>query len=215
MTRFFSLVLSPFYLGLLLVAHMQAGDAPAVQPAPVVTPHDPAFQRGALDLQIMQGAEFSIQTTSAIRPNIDYQLTVLRLGYMVDAPHGGNLLRGNNEFMLEGVGGPIFQGPGSALGGLSFIYRRNFLSPGAKVVPYLNLGVGGVYSDASHDKTQQALGSDFEFDLQASVGARFRLTPRWSVDAEFAYRHLSNAHIARRNLGTNAIGGVIGVSRSF
>ena len=163
----------------------------------------------------MEGAEISLQTTSVIRPNIDYQLTVLRLGYMLDTPHGSNFLRGNNEFMLEAVGGPIVQGPGSALGGLSIIYRRNFLSPGAKVVPYLNLGVGGAYSDAYHQPAQQALGSAVEFDLQASVGAHFRVSPRWSLDAEFAYRHLSNAHLAERNLGTNGIGGVLGFSRAF
>jgi hypothetical protein len=186
--------------------------APAAQPAPVT---DSAYTRGAIDLQTAEAFELSIQTTSAIRPNIDYELTVIRVGYMLDTPHGSNFLRGNNEFMLEAVGGPIFHGPGSALGGLSIIYRRNFLSPGAKVVPYLNLGAGGVYSDAYHDHVQQALGSMFEFDLQASVGAHFRLSPRWSIDTEFAYRHLSNAHITQRNLGTNAIGGVLGVSRSF
>ena len=186
--------------------------AEAASPAPVT---DPAFQRGAFDLQIAEACEISLQNTSAIRPNIDYQLTIIRVGYMLNTPHGSNFLRGNDEFLLEAEGGPIFHGPGSALGGLSIIYRRNFLSPGAKVVPYLNLGAGGVYSDAYHDKVQQALGGRFEFDLQASVGARFRLSPRWSLDAEFAYRHLSDAHITQRNLGTNAIGGVLGVSRAF
>ena len=184
------------------------------KPAPAVTT-DPIFHRGAWDLQVMEGAEFSLQTTSRIRPNIDYQLTVIRLGYMIDDPHGSNFLRGNNEFIVEFVGGPMFQGPGTALGGLSFVYRRNFLSPGAKIVPYLDLGAGGVYSDAFHDKVQQALGSPFEFDLQAGVGVRFRLGLNWTVDAEFSYRHLSNAHIVDRNLGTNGIGGLLGASYSF
>lgn len=162
-----------------------------------------------------EGVEFSLQSTSVIRPNIDYQLTVVRFGYMVDAPHGSNFLRGNNEFILEAIGGPVFQGPGSALGGLSIVYRRNFLSPGARVIPYLDLGAGGVYSDASHDRVQQALGTPFEFDLQAGVGVRFRLGLSWTVDAEFSYRHLSNAHIVDRNLGTNAVGGILGANYSF
>ena len=197
-----------------LAASAPAGTAAPETAVPAPAP-DPAFQRGAFDLQVAEACEISVQNTSAIRPNIDYQLTVLRAGYMLDTPHGSNFLRGNDEFLLEAVGGPIFHGPGSALGGLSIIYRRNFLSPGAKIVPYLNLGAGGVYSDAYHDKVQQALGGKFEFDLQASVGARFRLSPRWSLDAEFAYRHLSDAHITQRNLGTNGIGGVLGVSRAF
>ena len=134
---------------------------------------------------------------------------------MLDSPHGNNFLRGNDEIMLETEGGPIFHGFGSALGGLSIVYRRNFLSPGAKIVPYLNLGVGGIYSDASHDKVQQQLSGPFEFDLQVSFGAHFRLSPRWSLDAEFAYRHLSDAFITEPNLGTNGIGGVFGVTRAF
>ncbi len=200
---------------LLTLPAIRAGEPDGKTPTVPVAVEDRIFHRGAWDLQVAEAVEFSLQTTSRIRPNIDYQLTVIRVGYMLDDPHGSNFLRGNNEFMLEVVGGPMFQGPGSALGGLSIVYRRNFLSPGARFVPYLNLGAGGVYSDAFHDKVQQALGSPFEFDLQAAVGARFRLGLNWTLDAEFAYRHLSNAHIVDRNLGTNAIGGVVGASYSF
>ncbi len=197
------------------VGSSRAGEPDGKTPAAPVAVEDQIFHRGAWDLQVAEAVEFSLQTTSRIRPNIDYNLTVLRVGYMLDDPHGSNFLRGNNEFLLEVVGGPMFQGPGSALGGLSIVYRRNFLSPGARIVPYLNLGAGGVYSDAFHDKVQQALGSPFEFDLQAAVGVRFRLGLNWTLDAEFAYRHLSNAHIVDRNLGTNAIGGLVGASYSF
>ncbi len=199
---------------LLGITAARAGE-PAAKAAVASPVDDLMFHRGVWDLQVAEGAEFSLQNTSIIRPNIDYELTVIRLGYMLDSPHGRNFLRGNNEFMLEVVGGPMFQGPGSALGGLSIVYRRNFLSPGARVIPYIDLGAGGVYSDASHDRVQQALGTPFEFDLQAGVGVRFRLGLGWTLDAEFSYRHLSNAHIVDRNLGTNAIGGLLGASYSF
>ena len=210
----------PFYLlgllGLLLGASLvRAGEPDGKTPAAPVAVEDRIFHRGAWDLQVAEGVEFSLQNTSRIRPNIDYQLTVISLGYMLENPHGSNFLRGNNELIVEVIGGPMFQGPGSALGGLSIVYRRNFLSPGARVVPYLNVGAGGVYSDASHDKVQQALGSPFEFDLQAGVGVRFRLGLNWTVDAEFSYRHLSNARIVDRNLGTNGIGGLVSASYSF
>ena len=199
---------------LLGVTALRAGE-PAAKETVTAASDDPLFHRGVWELQAAEGVEFSLQNTSIIRPNVDYELTILRLGYMVDTPHGSNFLRGNNEFMLEVVGGPMFQGPGSALGGLSIVYRRNFLSPGARVIPYLDLGAGGVYSDASHDRVQQELGTPFEFDLQAGVGVRFRLGLGWTLDAEFSYRHLSNAHIVDRNLGTNAIGGLLGASYSF
>ncbi len=199
---------------LLGVAAVRAGE-PEAKAAVANPADDPLFHRGVWELQIAEGVEFSLQNTSRIRPNIDYELTILRGGYMLDTPHGSNFLRGNDELLLEVVGGPMFQGPGSALGGLSIVYRRNFLSPGARVIPYFDAGGGGVYSDASHDRVQQALGSPFEFDLQAGVGVRFRLGMGWTLDAEFTYRHLSNAHIVDRNLGTNAIGGLLGASYSF
>ena len=191
------------------------GGPPAETPSAPAPVADPAFQRGACDLQLANAFELSLQHTHLRVTNFDYELTIIRAGYMLDTPHGSNLLRGNNEIMLETEGGPIFHGYGSALGGGSIVYRRNFLSPGAKIVPYLNLGTGIIYSDAYHDKVQRSLGGRFEFDLQVSAGAHFRLSPRWSIDAEFAYRHLSDAFITERNLGTNGIGGVLGVSRAF
>ena len=165
-----------------------------------------AFQKGALDLQIMLGAEDSIQDTSPGRPNIDYGLAVVRFGYMLDSARGSGFLRGNDEVMIEGISGPIYTGPGTFLSGLSLVYRRNFVPPSARIVPYLNLGAGGVYSDAYHQRVQRALGSPFEFDLQGGVGLRYRFDAKWSIDGEASFRHLSNADLAPRNYGTNALG---------
>jgi opacity protein-like surface antigen len=174
------------------------------------------FNAGTFELQVADGLEFSQQRTGPLRPNIDYELTVLRLGYMIDSPHqGGTFLRGNDEIQLEGVGGAIFTGPGKTLGGLSLVYRRNFLAPGARLVPYLSGGGGGVYCDSYLDHQQRALGSAFEFDLQAGLGLRYRLATRVTLDAEVTYRHLSNADTAARNFGVNSIGGVVGASFTF
>ena len=180
------------------------------------TDADSIFERGAFDLQVTDGAIFSLQRTGLRRPNIDHELTVLRVGYMVDSLHrGGSFLRGNDEFLLEGTGGPLFQGPGSGLGSLSIIYRRNFLAPGAWLVPYLTLVGGGLYANAYRDQVQQAICSKLEVNLQASVGLRYRLARHWTLDGEFAYRHISNAHFAERNLGTNGLGGLLGASYAF
>ena len=194
-----------------------AASIPAAPAAAVPTPDaDPIFERGKFELQLTDGAFFSLQHTANRRPNIDYELSVIRVGLMLDSPHpGGTFLRGNDELLLEGTGGPIFQGPGTGLGSLSILYRRNFLAPGAKLVPYFDLGGGGLYSNAYRNQVQQAIGSKFEFDLQAAIGLRYRLTRHWTADGEFAYRHISNAHFAERNLGTNAIGGLLGASYSF
>ena len=76
---------------------------PVASTAPSATV-DP-FHQGAFELQVLDGAEYSLQTTGPLRPNVDYELTVLRLGYMIDTPHqGGTFLRGNDELLLEAEG---------------------------------------------------------------------------------------------------------------
>ena len=174
-----------------------------------------AFLRGRLDLQITIGAEISIQDTSPLRPNIDYGLVAARFGYMIDTARGHGFFRGNDEVIIEAIAGPIYTGPGSALGGLSLIYRRNFVQPESRFVPYIDLGAGGIYSDASHQKIQRALGTPFEFDLISGLGLRYMMDSHWSIDLELSFRHLSNADFGNRNYGTNALGGLTGLSYSF
>ena len=210
------ILLVTFGTGIAPVSSLHAGPS-TVDPKAVPSTDEmgTAFLRGKLDLQVSLGAEESIQYTSPGRPNIDYGLAVARLGYMLDDARGPGWRRGNDEVMVEAIGGPIYTGPGTFLTGLSLIYRRNFVPSSARFIPYINLGAGGVYSDAYHQKSQRALGSAFEFDLQVGVGLRYRLNPRWSVDTEISFRHLSNADFSSRNYGTNALGGLIGIGYAF
>ena len=185
-------------------------------PATALEESDPIFHRGGFDLQFMGGLMYSVQTRGTLgRPNFDYAPIVLRLGYMVNNVYGPGLLRGNDEVMIEGLGAPVFFGPGSGLGGLSLLYRRNFLAPNTRIVPYFTLGGGGIYTDTYHDRTQRILGAPGEFDLQAAVGLRFRVSTKLTLDTEFSFRHFSNADLAARNDGTNGIGGMVGVSYGF
>ena len=182
-----------------------------------IEPADTAFQKGTFDLQVMSGVLFSQQRTTYDRPNVDYDLGAIRGGVMLDGAYGPAVLRGNDEFILEAAGGSIFVGPGSGFGGLCLLYRRNFLFPAvqSRLVPYFEGGGGGIYCDAFHNRIQRVLGSPFEFDLQAGLGLRFRFSRVWSLDAEANFRHFSNADLATRNTGVNAIGALIGVTRSF
>ena len=117
--------------------------------------------------------------------------------------------------MIEGIGAGIFTGPGNGLGGLSLLYRRNFLAPDTRIVPYFTMGAGGIYNDAYHERTQRIIGAPGEFDLQAAAGLRFRVSTKLTLDTEFSYRHISNADLADRNYGTNGIGGMVGLSYGF
>ena len=206
---------------LLLPLRLQAGPPDTTSdkdatPAALLAEPDPIFHHGALDLQLMGGALFSVQARgTAQRPNLDYAPIVLRLGYMVNNVYGHGFFRGNDEVMVEGIGAPVFSGPGSGLGGLSLLYRRNFLAPDARVAPYVTFGAGGVYNDVYHEHPQRIIGAAGEFDLQAAAGLRFRVSTKLTLDTEFSYRHISNADFADRNYGTNGIGGMIGLSYGF
>lgn len=217
MTKRFLVLLTVCLSGFALPGAVHAGADVSKSSVIPVEPGDPAFRKGAFDLQVMSGVLFSVQRTTFLRPNLDYNLSTVRVGYMLDNVYGHGFLRGNDELMLEAAGGSIFVGPGAALGGLSLVYRRNFLYPAveSRLVPYFQVGGGGVYSDAYHTHPQRELGSPGEFDLHVDVGLRYRVTPEWSLDTEFDFRHLSNADISGRNYGSNDIGGLIGVSRSF
>ena len=218
MRRLFLALLVFCFFGCVLVTRLHAGPSSLDYKPPLAVKSDDfaaAFLRGKLDLQITIGAETSIQDTSQLRPNIDYGLVDARLGYMIDSAQGHGAFRGNDEIIIEAIAGPIYTGPGSALGGLSLIYRRNFVQPESRFVPYLDLGAGGIYSDAYHQRVQRALGTPFEFDLISGLGLRYMLDSRWSIDLELSFRHLSNADFGSRNYGTNALGGLTGFSYSF
>jgi hypothetical protein len=198
-----------------LAVPAQAGP-PANEVASVPETDADLFHTGALELQAISGPLFSIQPTHSARPNFDYELTDVRLGYMLDTPRGHGFFRGNDEVMLEASGAAIFQGPGTAIGGASVLYRRNFVQPHWCVVPYFGGSLGGVYTDIYHDRVQRAIGAPFDFNLGAQLGIRFLLPHSpWTIDAEASYRHISDASITRRNDGIDAMGGLLGVSRFF
>jgi hypothetical protein len=174
------------------------------------------FHTGGLELEALSGLLFSVQPTHAARPNFDYELTAVRLGYMLDTPRGQGFFRGNDELLLEASGAAIFQGPGTAIGGASILYRRNFVQPHSLFVPYVGVNLGGVYSDIYHDRTQRAIGAPFNFNLGGHLGIRFLLPHSpWSIDLEATYRHISDASITARNDGIDAVGGQVGFSRFF
>jgi hypothetical protein len=174
------------------------------------------FHTGGLELQVISGPLFSQQPTHSARPNFDYALTAARIGYMLDTPRGHGFFRGNDEVLFEASGAAIFQGPGTAIGGASLLYRRNFIQPGSQWVPYFGVNLGGVYTDIYHDRTERAIGAPFDFNLGAHLGVRYLLgRSGWSLDAEAAYRHISDASITHRNDGIDAVGGLLGFSRFF
>ena len=204
---------------LLFAVSLFAGSAFA---GPEETKEQPAsevdiFRTDAWEFQAVTGPFFSQQPTHSARPNFDYELTALRIGFMADTPRGHGFFRGNDEFMLEAQGSAIFQGPGSAMGGASLLYRRNFVQPNAWILPYFTAGLGGLYSDIYHDRVQRAIGGPFQFNLEAAIGVRIPIghPRRCAIDLEASYRHISDASITSRNDGIDSVGGAVGLSFFF
>lgn len=172
------------------------------------------FDKGQHEFQALAGAFFSANFDSS-RDDFDLASAHVRIGWMLNTPKGSGFFRGNCELLLEAFGGPVIHGPGNGLVGASLLLRYNFVQPDARLVPYFQLGGGGIYSDAHKDHSQSLIGAPFEFNLQASLGLRWFCTERCAVAVEGGYLHISNASLADRNIGVNCLGGLIGVSLFF
>jgi opacity protein-like surface antigen len=173
------------------------------------------FSRGAKEFQNVSGAFFFFDTTQNNRPAIDFALDSLRLGIMLNDPWQAGPLSGNFELLGEIFGGGIFNGPGDVMAGATLVMRYNFVQPRARLVPYLQIGAGGVYTNIGEEESRGLISLPVEFNLQGIVGARVMLNDRWSLVLEGAYRHISNAEIKKPNYGIDSGGGNVGLGFFF
>jgi len=171
------------------------------------------FDQGKFELQSASGAYFSIGHKD--QPSLNYTSSAYRLGIMLNTPSGDGCLRGNCEFLLQVMYGSVFDGPGNYLGGATAILRYNFVQPGSKWAPYIQIGAGAIYTDIYKDQSQRLIGQAWEADLEATIGISYYFNNRWSANLEGGYRHNSNADNNARNVGLNSLGGAIGLSRHF
>lgn len=202
-----------FGLGLVVsLSETHAGELSRVEHAETYD----RFAAGSWELENVVGSYFLFDRGGNHRISTDYAVDSVRLGLMVSNPKASGLLRGNFEFMGEAFGGHIFQGPGSVLGGITFFFRYNFIHPNAHIIPYVQVGGGGVYTDVAHGlASSDDIGADFEFNLQGIIGLRFLLNSHWSINTEGSYRHISNAGLATPNYGIDSAGGALGFGYAF
>jgi hypothetical protein len=179
--------------------------------------NDAGYVKGTREIEVLGGAFTSINYATRKRPQFDYALANARYGWMLNEIRPSGIFFGNEEFLLDGFAGPILKGPGTVMAGATLILRHNFVTHAdAFFVPYYQMGAGGLYSDAADaDRVQFGIGTTFEFNLQATLGARWRLDRAWALHTEFGYRHISNAGLDSRNGGVDAVGGFIGLGHMF
>lgn len=172
---------------------------------------DTLFGQGRYEASFNNGVFFSPYIATYNRPTINYTITEIQLGYMLTEFRDTGFFRGNFEVLGEGFGSGIFAGPGSYIAGLTVWARYNFVRPGCRLVPYLQAGAGLVSTDIDRG----IVGQPFNFNLDLGAGVRWFIRPRWALNLEYRYQHISNANTGKRNLGINAQGPILGVSYLF
>lgn len=163
-------------------------------------------------VQFLSGAYFAPCGIGPTSPTFDFLTEQIRLGWMHNDPCGPGLLRGTVETLLDVTVAPVVDGFGDIVVGPSLMLRYNFVQPGCDLAPYVQGGAGIVYTDAYRDREQRAIGEAVEFFLQVGIGAHYRIADSWTLDAEGELIHISNAGLASRNHGINALGASLGVT---
>jgi hypothetical protein len=171
------------------------------------------YQRDRVSFQVLLGALSALSPESDVYDDFEYAQMNVRLGWILDEPGPHWFLpNGNLEALFELSNSLIYDGYGSYIGGVTVLLRYNFLEKYATCTPYAQAGAGVVYTDAYQEKDQIAIGQAIEFTPQASFGFRYHIRERWTMDFEFMVHHISNANLAERNRGINAIGGFLGLT---
>lgn len=172
---------------------------------------DDLFTRGQMEATVTSGVLFSPFIANGGRPTINYTITEVQVGYMLQDVKSSGWTRGNLELVGEGFGSAIFHGPGNYIAGVTVWARYNFVQPGWRFVPFVQGGLGLT----STDIPRHIVGQPFNFNLEIGVGLRYFFTPKWAVNLEYRYQHISNANTGPHNLGINASGPILGVSCFF
>jgi hypothetical protein len=173
------------------------------------------FTKNRISLEILQGY-FTDIDLGPETPDFKYTQTALRLGWMLTNPGPSRFLpEGNWELMFELCRSVVTEGPGNDMEGFSALLRYNFVSPGRRLIPFIQGGCGIIFNDVYKDRSQDAIGQDLEFTPQIGLGIQYMLTSNWSIIAEGKCHHISNAGLSNRNDGMNALGASIGFAYFF
>lgn len=194
--------------------HAQEPNGPC-PPAPWAEDDSTPYVQDRLSVQVLGGTYFAPTIVGPTTQALDLAPATVRLGWMVNDPHFEGLCRGSLELLLDYSYLTVFHGYGTYFTGPSGIVRYNFVQPDACLVPYVQGGAGFVFNDVWRDKTQHAVGEEFEFILQTGVGVHWLVADNWSLDAEASLIHISNAGLAKHNLGVNAPGASLGLTYFF
>jgi len=206
--QYLALLVLGFLLNLTAYESLRAAEPEPAMPQASV---ESSFDRGALEGTLNDGILFSPFLATQGRPTLNYELTELQLGYMLTPVRGACFWRGNVELVGSVFDGFIVEGRGTYVAGATVWLRYNFVPVDSRLVPFVQAGAGVCGTDLD----RRLEGEDFNFNLNLGAGARYFITPKWSVNVEYRYQHISNANLSSRNVGVNADGPMVSVSHYF
>jgi hypothetical protein len=125
---------------------------------------------------------------------LNYIPLTFRTGWMLTAPdHQDSILAGNWECLCDLTVAKIVSGYGRCMLGPSVYLRRNFVSEEATLVPYSQIGVGLLFTDAHAEGGQNDLRNVCVTQFSAQLGLRYFITDRVSLDVEGGYQHFTTS----------------------
>jgi hypothetical protein len=174
------------------------------------------YTKGRFSIQAIAGAVYSPFLINKDRTTVNYVQTDVRFGWMLNTPTGASMLRGNFQALAEISNSFVTKGPGNYISGVTAVFRYNFVQPDARLVPYVQAGVGVVLTDIhKYEDGYQLTSQALNFTPQGSVGARYMAGKNWSIDMEAMFHHVSNAGLGDSNAGINSGGILLGFTYFF
>jgi lipid A 3-O-deacylase len=157
-----------------------------------------APQQGATEIQVWTSGGHSV---AGGRGSTGIWNVGVRYGWILTAPHGPGILKGNFEYSVDAV--PvwlIFQPKNTAYGvGLNPLNLKWNFASHPRVLPFAELSGGVLFTNHNVPTRTSAI----NFTPSAAFGAQF-VHEKWAWSLEGRYLHISNAGLERLNPGINS-----------
>jgi len=142
----------------------------------------------------------------------DIEHAVVNLSYAIPMTReemGASFYRGIVEYQCEAVMGQIVKPNQRMEFGFTPVgFKYNFSALQSDISPYAKFGFGCIYEPIGH----HVQGTNFNFIIQTGFGVQYFLDDKTSIDIEYRYRHISNAHLRMPNSSINSNFVLVGVS---
>jgi len=152
-------------------------------------------------------------TTSGVNYTLVPIMASLR--WHMDDVGGPWIFRGNWDCTFSASVTAIPRGPETRYFSYIMGFRRNFVRPRWRAVPYFNAMGGLGQIDAKGPLgVYGAQGQNFTFTLNMGSGVRYNFNPRYAVSAGINYMHISNFYLSEPkflNYGINVYGPMVGI----